>query len=127
MQGKRFSPCIKYGLARNDNINILTPCSAMHYNKYHLKCKGETMGSQLTVRLPEDLDQEITDAARRLRLKRSDIVRMALEQYLREPSILEEQAPYGKVKHLVGSVKSGISDLGASHREHLVKRLKRHE
>lgn len=83
------------------------------------------MQSQLTIRLPEDLDQEINDAAKRLRLKRSDIVRLALEQYLREPHVQEEQAPYGKVKHLVGSVKSGIPDLGASHREHLVKRIRR--
>jgi len=83
------------------------------------------MSSQLTVRLPEDLDHEITNAAKRLRLKRSDIVRLALEQYLREPQVQEEQAPYGKVKHLLGSVKSGIPDLGTSHREHLVKRIKR--
>lgn len=84
------------------------------------------MQSQLTVRLPEDLDQEVAHAAKRLRLKRSDIVRLALEQYLREPHVQEEQAPYGKVKHLLGSVKSGLSDLGTSHREHLVRRIKRH-
>jgi len=83
------------------------------------------MQSQLTVRLAEDLDQEITKTAKRLRLKRSDIVRMALEQYLREPHVQEERTPYGKVKHLVGSIKSGIPDLGTSHRDHLVKRIRR--
>jgi metal-responsive CopG/Arc/MetJ family transcriptional regulator len=83
------------------------------------------MQSQLTVRLPEDLDREVSSAAKKLRLKRSDIVRLALEQYLREPQVQEARAPYGKVKHLVGSIKSGIPDLGASHREHLVKRIRR--
>ena len=81
------------------------------------------MQSQLTVRLPEDLDQEVTNAAKRLRLKRSDIVRLALEQFLREPRVQEEETPYGNVKHLLGSVKSGIPDLGTSHREHLVKQI----
>jgi predicted transcriptional regulator len=85
------------------------------------------MQSQLTVRLPEDLDREVSNAAERLRLKRSDIVRLALEQFLHEPHVKEEQAPYGNVKHLLGSVKSGIADLGSSHRDHLIKKIKRHE
>jgi len=83
------------------------------------------MASQLTVRLPDDLDREVAKAARRLRLKRSDIVRLALVQYLREPNIREDQAPYERVKHLIGSVRSGIADLGSSHREHLVERIRR--
>jgi metal-responsive CopG/Arc/MetJ family transcriptional regulator len=84
------------------------------------------MQSQLTVRIPEDLDREVTDAARRLQLKRSDIVRLALVRYLREPCAEEEVAPYGKVKHLIGSIRSGVSDLGTRHRQHLVSRIKRH-
>jgi metal-responsive CopG/Arc/MetJ family transcriptional regulator len=84
------------------------------------------MQSQLTVRLPEDLDREVTDAARRLQLKRSDIVRLALAQYLREPRAQEDLVPYGKVKHLIGSIRSGVADLGSAHRQHLVARIKRH-
>ncbi len=83
------------------------------------------MQSQLTVRLPDDLDRGLTHAANRLRLKRSDIVRLALERYLGELQICEDEAPYGRVKHLVGSVRTGVSDLGTSHREHLVKRIRR--
>ncbi len=83
------------------------------------------MQSQLTVRLPEDLDREVADAARRLQLKRSDIVRLALVQYLREPHTREDESPYGRVKHLLGSIKSGVSDLGTSHREHILARIKR--
>ena len=84
------------------------------------------MQSQLSVRLPEDLDREVTEAAARLRLKRSDIVRMALEQFLHEPPAQEDLAPYQKIKHLIGSVSSGVSDLGSSHRTHLVRRIKNH-
>jgi predicted transcriptional regulator len=84
------------------------------------------MQSQLTVRLPDDLDKEVTSAAKRLRLKRSDIVRLALEQFLREPQVKEEQLPYGNVKHLVGSFESGVPNLGSAHREHLIKRIRRH-
>jgi metal-responsive CopG/Arc/MetJ family transcriptional regulator len=88
--------------------------------------RENAMQSQLTVRLPEDLDREVTDAARRLQLKRSDIVRLALVQYLREPRAQEDLAPYGKVKHLIGSIRSGVADLGLSHRQHLVARIRRH-
>ena len=85
------------------------------------------MPSQLTVRLSEDLQRELAETANRMRLKRSEIVRLALEQYLREPHAREELTPYRRVKHLVGSIRSGIADLGSSHREHLVKRMKRDE
>ena len=85
------------------------------------------MHSQLTVRLPDDLHRGLTDAAKRLRLKRSDVVRLALERYLDESSIHEDPAPYARVKHLIGSIRSGVADLGASHRDHLVKRMKRNE
>jgi len=83
------------------------------------------MHAQLTVRLPENLAQRVADAARKLRLKRSDIVRLALDHYLGESFTQEEPAPYERVKRLVGSVNSAITDLGTSHREHLVKRMGR--
>jgi metal-responsive CopG/Arc/MetJ family transcriptional regulator len=83
------------------------------------------MQSQMTVRLPMTLNQALTDAANRMRLKRSDVVRLALEQFLSESRAQEDLAPYGKVKHLLGSVRSGVADLGTSHREHLVKRIRR--
>jgi metal-responsive CopG/Arc/MetJ family transcriptional regulator len=83
------------------------------------------MRSQLTVRLPDDLDREVTKYASRLRLKRSDIVRMALERFLKEPAVREEGVPYRKVSGLLGSVSSGVPDLGSAHREHLIKRIKR--
>ncbi len=87
----------------------------------------EDMQYQLTVRLPDDLGQGLKEAADRLRLKRADIVRMALEQYLRGTLVKEELTPYEKVKHLIGAVSSGVADLGASHREYLIKKMRRHE
>ncbi len=83
------------------------------------------MRSQLTVRLPDDLDSAVAKYARKLRLKRSDIVRMALERFFREPVVQEESTPYRRVNDLIGSTESGLPDLGSAHREHLVKRIKK--
>jgi metal-responsive CopG/Arc/MetJ family transcriptional regulator len=84
------------------------------------------MQSQLTVRLSDDLDKGISELAKRLRLKRSDIVRIALEKFLDEFRAEEEIKPYEKVKNLIGTFTSGIPDLGESHRKYLIKRLRRH-
>ena len=81
------------------------------------------MQSQLTVRLPDNLEREISNYAKRLHLKRSDIVRIALERFLKET---EEQSPYERASNLIGAVESGVSDLGQSHRKHLLKKLKKH-
>ncbi len=83
------------------------------------------MQSQLTVRLSDDLEKEISNLSKRFHLKRSDIVRMALEKFLDEFQVREESKPYEKVKNLIGTVSSGISDLGEAHREHLLKKFKR--
>ncbi|UCD34858.1 MAG: hypothetical protein JSU90_11300 [Nitrospiraceae bacterium] len=83
------------------------------------------MQSQLTVRLSEDLETGITRAARKLRLRRSDIVRMALEKFLIEFENTGHIKPYDRVKSLLGSYASGIQDLGESHRNYLIQRFKR--
>lgn len=82
------------------------------------------MQSQLTVRLSDDLAKEISALSKRLRLKRSDIVRMALGRFLGEFQG-EESRPYEKVKNLIGTVSSGISDLGESHRKYLLEKFKK--
>ena len=84
------------------------------------------MNSQMTVRLPDALEKDIATLARKLRLKRADIVRMALERFVKEAEVEEESSPYDSVKSLLGSVSSGIPDLGESHREHLLRKFKRH-
>lgn len=82
------------------------------------------MNSQLTVRLPDDLDKGLSVLARKLRLKRADIVRMALERFLKETDTAGENRPYDRVRGLLGSFSSGIPDLGESHREHLLRKFK---
>ena len=84
------------------------------------------MQSQLTVRLPEDIDREIANYARKLRLKRSDIVKMALARFLSEPQVREDLSPYKRVSSLIGAIESGVPDLGQAHRKHLLKRIKKH-
>lgn len=82
------------------------------------------MNSQLTVRLPDNLERDISVLAKKLRLKRSDIVRMALESFVKQAEGEEESSPYDRVRSLLGSVSSGISDLGESHREYLLRKFK---
>ena len=80
------------------------------------------MESQLSLRLPGVLADKLERSARRLRRKRSDVVRLALEQFLdAEPEI----RPIERVRDLLGRVESGIPDLGQRHREHLIRRLRR--
>jgi metal-responsive CopG/Arc/MetJ family transcriptional regulator len=83
------------------------------------------MGSQISVRLDEDFYEQITDIAKRLRRKRSDVVRLALEKFVAEIVHLDEAKPYNQVKELIGSVASGIPNLGEAHREFLVKKFKK--
>ena len=84
------------------------------------------MQSQITVRLDEEFQEQITNVAKRLRRKRSDIVRLALEKFISEIDELNESKPYDQVKGLIGSVSSGIPNLGEAHREYLVKKFKKH-
>ena len=84
------------------------------------------MQYQLTVRLSEDLNKGVATLAKKLHLKRSDIVRMALERFLEGVVREEESGPYERVHRLIGSLHSGISDLGEAHREHLLKKFRKH-
>lgn len=81
------------------------------------------MESQLTLRLPADLSGKLDRAAKRMNRKRSDVARLALTQFL------DGGAPPGRavdqVRDLLGSVQSGIPDLGTRHREHLIARAAR--
>ena len=80
------------------------------------------MESQLTLRLPATLAGKLDRSAKRLRRKRSDVVRLALEQFLdAEPPV----RPIERVRDLLGGVESGVPDLGQRHREHLIRRLRR--
>lgn len=83
------------------------------------------MKDQLTVRLTDELVEGIAIISRKLHRKRSDLVRMALERFIRETTEGEDERPYERVKDLLGSLESGIADLGSNHRQHLMARLRR--
>ncbi len=74
------------------------------------------MASQLSLRLPTALAEKLTQAAARMQRKRSEVVRLALEQFL-ETDL--EVRPIERVRDLLGSVESGLPDLGSQHRDYL--------
>ena len=77
---------------------------------------------QLTVRLPEDLNQTLDDAATRLHRKRAEIVRMALRSFLGQGP---EGKPAVRVQGLLGSLESGLPDLANDHRRYVLESLAR--
>ncbi|MBI4715214.1 MAG: hypothetical protein HY760_04645 [Nitrospirae bacterium] len=79
------------------------------------------MGAQLTVRLSGNLDARLKDKAKELGLKRADVVRLVLQRFL-EGEKEGEEKPYDRVRSLIGSIETGIPDLGQKHREHLIRR-----
>jgi Arc/MetJ-type ribon-helix-helix transcriptional regulator len=76
------------------------------------------MESQLTVRLPEGLRQRLARVAKRRR--RSDLIRLALRRYLDEIEGESQPRSYDRIRDLLGSLDSGVSDLGTRHRKHLL-------
>ena len=82
------------------------------------------MPSQLTVRLPDDLDRALRTAARRMQRKNSDIVRLALREFLGAPG-RPRGRPIDRVRALIGSLESGVPDLATRHREYVLRSLTR--
>ncbi len=88
----------------------------MHYNA--------VMEDQLTVRLPRQLSQALKAKAARMQRKPSEVVRMAVAEFLQLTDETNE-APAERVKHLIGSLDSGIPDLAVNHRKYILKKLRR--
>ena len=78
---------------------------------------------QLTIRMPDEQMIMIENIANKMGLKKSDITRMALKNFIEEYSDSTVK-PFAKVKHLLGVVESGVPDLGQRHRNHLIKKIK---
>ena len=81
------------------------------------------MPQQLTVRLPEDLSRALRAASRRTQRKSSEIVRMALRQFL-EVSPSAGRRPADRVRGLLGSIESGAPTLAEEHRAFILDSLK---
>ena len=77
------------------------------------------MHDQITVRLPSNLRMALRRASRRLRRRDSDIVRMALESFLQERPASSGK-PADRVRHLIGSLESGVPDLAEDRGEYVI-------
>lgn len=82
------------------------------------------MASQVTVRLPDDLMESLETAARKMNLKTSEIVRMALRDFLGVSSRSGQRAA-DRVRGLIGSLETGVPDLAENHRSYILESLKR--
>lgn len=83
------------------------------------------MEKQLTLRVPATLAERLARTARAMKRKRSELVRMALEQFLDGSGGPRPGRPIGLVRDLLGSLESGVPDLGQRHRDYLMRYLRR--
>lgn len=81
------------------------------------------MASQMTVRLPDDLRRALDTASHKLNRKPSEIVRMALQEFLKT-SLGTGGLPADRVRGLLGSLESGVPDLAERHRDYILESLK---
>ncbi len=82
------------------------------------------MEEQLTVRLPEEIGRALRAAAARTHRKSSEIVRLALRDYLGLNGA-EAGRPADRVRGLLGSIESGTPDLATRSREYLLESIRR--
>jgi hypothetical protein len=80
---------------------------------------------QLTIRMPDEYDEKINRIAQMMGLKKSDIARLAIKEYITKNEDARPKKPYEKVSHLLGIAKSGIHDLGQSHRQHILNKIRK--
>ncbi|MBI2833970.1 MAG: hypothetical protein HYX76_06035 [Acidobacteria bacterium] len=82
------------------------------------------MQEQLTVRLPAELGRALRRASRRFQRKNSEIVRLALQAFLRADE-QTRSTPADRARHLIGSLDSGVPDLATRHRHYILESLRR--
>ena len=80
---------------------------------------------QITIRVPSKYLSMIEEIAKSSGLKKSDITRMAIKEFIEAYSGNSDIRPYDRAKHFIGIAESGISDLGQHHRRHLLEKIKR--
>jgi len=83
------------------------------------------MSTQVVVRMPDRLVRELDELSQKMSRRRSEVVRMAVEQWVSADSNGGKRASTSRARHLIGSLDSGIPDLARRHREYLVKSLRR--
>ena len=80
---------------------------------------------QFTIRMPDEYSEKIAILAEKMGLKKSDIARLALRQFVEENLGTDQRTPFQKVSRLLGTAESGIKDLGQRHRDYLINKIKR--
>lgn len=78
---------------------------------------------QLTIRLPDDYGPQIERLVREMGLKKSDVARLAIKEFIASHPQRNEY-PFSKAKSFIGVAESGTSDLGQNHRKYLVEKIK---
>jgi metal-responsive CopG/Arc/MetJ family transcriptional regulator len=79
------------------------------------------METQITLRLSADLVKRVDRAAQAMQRSRSDVVRRAIDEFV---SPAPERAAFDRISDLIGSVESGMPDLGTNHRDYLLRKLR---
>jgi metal-responsive CopG/Arc/MetJ family transcriptional regulator len=80
---------------------------------------------QLTIRMPDEYTEKLNSLSKKMGLKRSDIIRLALKQFFEEDHRENYRPPFQKVSYLLGTVESGTKDLGKRHRDYLIQKIRR--
>ena len=80
---------------------------------------------QITVRMPNEYGNKLDKLSKQMGMRRSDIIRLAMKQFLEGTDGTDRQPPYSKVSHLLGIVESDVKDLGQSHRKYLIQKVRR--
>ncbi len=78
------------------------------------------MNQRLTIRLPKEMARHLDEAARKRMQPRSAMVRLALAQFLESQSDVRR---INRVCDLLGSINSGVPDLGQRHRDNIIERI----
>ena len=80
---------------------------------------------QITIRMPDKYGKILEQLSKKTGLRRTDIIRLAMRQFLEGNPEANDRYPYRVVNHLLGVAESGIPDLGQSHRSHLIEQMKK--
>lgn len=82
---------------------------------------------QLTIRMPDEYAAGVESLAKAMGLKKSDIARLAIKEFIANHSADEYDYPYAKAKNLLGVAESGVKDLGQNHRKYLINKIRGEE
>ncbi len=80
---------------------------------------------QITIRMPDEYGKKLKQLSKETGLRRSDIIRLAMKQFLEGDPEGKDRHPHRVVNHLLGVAASGIPDLGQFHRRYLIGKIRK--